>query len=55
VTPVRDGEALLGIISLHHLGGPRDWSEGELALAREGAELMRRLVSGAPSATGPAR
>jgi GAF domain-containing protein len=44
VTPVRDGEALLGIISLHHLGGPREWSERELALAHSGAALVRRLV-----------
>src|SRR5437588_5898592 len=54
VTPVRDGEALLGIISLHHLGGPRDWSARELALGRAGAELVRRLVADAPAATEPA-
>lgn len=46
VTPVRDGEALVGIISLHHLGGPRDWSARELALGRAGAELVRRLTAG---------
>jgi GAF domain-containing protein len=46
VTPVRDGEALLGIISLHHLGRPRDWSASDLALARAAAELVRRLVTG---------
>ena len=44
VTPVREGGRLLGIISLHHLGGPRDWGERELALARAGAELVARLV-----------
>lgn len=49
VTPVRDGETLLGIISLHHLGGPRDWSVRELALARAGAELVRRLMAGVPA------
>jgi maleate isomerase len=51
VTPVRDGDALLGIISLHHLGGPREWSAGELAAARAGAELVGRLMIGAPAAT----
>lgn len=51
VTPVRDGETLVGIISLHHLGGPRDWSAGELALARAGAELVRRLMVDAPDAS----
>jgi GAF domain-containing protein len=49
VTPVRDGGALLGIISLHHLGSPREWSEPELALPRAGADLVRRLVAGAPA------
>jgi GAF domain-containing protein len=44
VTPVRDGERLLGIISLHHLGGPREWSPHELALARGAAQLVARLV-----------
>ena len=45
VTPVKDGDELLGIISLHHLGSPREWSERELAIARAGAELVRRLVA----------
>jgi GAF domain-containing protein len=49
VTPVRDGSALVGIISLHHLGSPREWSDRELALPRAGADLVRRLV-GAGSA-----
>jgi GAF domain-containing protein len=49
VTPVRDGGVLLGIISLHHLGGPREWSAPELAVARSGAELVRRLVAGGPA------
>jgi GAF domain-containing protein len=51
VTPVRDGTALVGIISLHHLGGSRDWSARELALGRAGAELVRRLMAGAPVAS----
>jgi GAF domain-containing protein len=46
VTPVRDGTELRGIISLHHLGSPREWSERELALPRAGADLVRRLISG---------
>jgi GAF domain-containing protein len=45
VTPVKDGTELLGIISLHHLGSPREWSERELALPRAGAELVRRLMA----------
>jgi GAF domain-containing protein len=45
VTPVRDGAELLGIISLHHLGSPREWSERELALALAGAELVRRVIA----------
>lgn len=45
VTPVRDGAELLGIISLHHLDGPREWSDRELALARAGADLVRRLIT----------
>jgi GAF domain-containing protein len=49
VTPVKDGDELLGIISLHHLGSPREWSERELALPRAGADLVRRLVGGAPA------
>ncbi|MBV9796970.1 MAG: GAF domain-containing protein [Solirubrobacterales bacterium] len=44
VTPVRDGERLLGIISLHHLGAPREWTERELALARTAAALVAPLV-----------
>jgi GAF domain-containing protein len=50
VTPVRDGEALRGIISLHHLGGPREWAPSELARGRAGAELVRRLIAGGPAA-----
>ncbi len=46
VTPVKDGDELLGIISLHHLGGAREWSERELALPRAGADLVRRLLDG---------
>lgn len=45
VTPVKDGGELLGIISLHHLGSTREWSQRELALPRAGAALVRRLVA----------
>ena len=44
VTPVRDGERLLGIISLHHLGAPREWTTRELALARTAAKLVAPLA-----------
>ena len=46
VTPVRDGGRLLGIISLHHLGGPRDRADRELALARSAANPVAALVAG---------
>ena len=46
VTPVREGGRLLGIISLHHLGGTREWAERELSLARNGAHLVARLLGG---------
>ena len=52
VTPVRDAGELLGIISLHHLGGSREWSQDELAVARSGAELVRRLIA-PPRGEGP--
>jgi GAF domain-containing protein len=45
VTPVRDGEALMGIISLHHLDGAREWSGDELDLARSAARLVRQLLA----------
>jgi GAF domain-containing protein len=49
VTPVWEGGSLLGIISLHHLGGPREWSEAELSAPCAAAELVRRLMArGAP-------
>jgi GAF domain-containing protein len=55
VTPVRDRERLLGIISLHHLGGPREWSDRELAIPRDGADLVARIAGDAlPLAAGSA-
>jgi GAF domain-containing protein len=54
VTPVRHHDSLLGIISLHHLSGSREWSEGEKGAAFEAAELVRRLVAeDEPEKSGP--
>lgn len=44
VTAVRVDGALLGIISLHHLGGPRTWSDEEIALASDAAALVGRIL-----------
>jgi GAF domain-containing protein len=52
VTPVRDHGSLLGIISLHHLGGRREWSQAEKGAAFEAVELVRRLVADDPPAAG---
>lgn len=52
VTPVWEGGTLLGIISLHHLGGPREWSQAELSAPRAAAELVRRLMAGTTPAPG---
>jgi GAF domain-containing protein len=44
VTPVLvDGE-LRGILSLHHLGGPRTWARAETELAVEAALLASRIL-----------
>jgi GAF domain-containing protein len=45
VTPVHVHGALAGIISLHHLGGPRRWSDGEVALARDAAALVAGVLA----------
>lgn len=56
VTPVRDHGNLLGIISLHHLGGSRQWSKAEKDAALYAAELVRRLVAdGASTASAESR
>ena len=52
VTPVRDHGRLLGIISLHHLGGPREWSKAEKDAAFDAVELVRRLVADDAPADG---
>ncbi len=44
VTPVfRDGQ-LAAIVSLHQLGAPRAWSEGERGLAAAAGERVRALL-----------
>jgi GAF domain-containing protein len=49
VTPVLvDGE-LRGIVSLHHLGGPRPWTEDEAALAAGAARLAARILADEPA------
>lgn len=44
VTPVHVDDRLVAIISLHHLGGPRRWTDGETELAREAADLVGRIL-----------
>jgi maleate isomerase len=53
VTPVRDGDRLLGIISLHHLGGPREWTERELALGRAAAAVVGGILAVGEAAGSP--
>ncbi len=46
VTAVRDGRGqLIGIISLHQLGDPREWSDEETQLERAAARLVGALLS----------
>ncbi len=52
VTPVRERGNILGIISLHHLGGAREWSAREKEAALDAAELVRRLVAPSAPVTG---
>lgn len=44
VTPIRRNGRLVGILSVHHIGSPREWSEEEVELAAHAAELMERLL-----------
>lgn len=44
VTPVFLDRRLAAIVSLHQLGTPRRWSEGERALAAEAGERVRALL-----------
>ena len=54
VTPVHLHDALAGIISIHHLGGPRRWSPGEIALARGAAAVVAGVLA-AESSAAPTR
>ncbi len=64
VTAVRCEGRLVGIISLHQLGGPRAWSTEEAELAQAAADLVARILDvgppagsrrPAPARPGPAR
>jgi ribosomal protein S18 acetylase RimI-like enzyme len=44
VTPILDDGGLMGILSLHQCGEPRTWTPDEIALARESAERLKRLI-----------
>jgi GAF domain-containing protein len=44
VTAVRPRGVLRGIVSVHHLGGPRNWTEAEIALASDAARLAGRVL-----------
>jgi GAF domain-containing protein len=45
VTPVLAGDELAGIVSLHHLGGPRRWTREEIDLAAGAARLVARILA----------
>jgi GAF domain-containing protein len=45
VTAVRRDGQLVGIVSLHELRAPRDWTTEETSLARIGAELIASLLN----------
>jgi GAF domain-containing protein len=44
VTPARIDGRIAGVISLHHLGGPREWTARETELARAAAALLARIL-----------
>jgi GAF domain-containing protein len=44
VTPVMRDGTLEAIVSVHQLGAPRRWTEGEVAAATRAAERMRELL-----------
>ena len=44
VTAIRDDDRLLGMISLHELSGPREWSHEELQLASGAADMVAALL-----------
>jgi N-carbamoylputrescine amidase len=45
VTPVVNDAALGGLLSVHHLGSARDWTDAETRLASEAATLAGRLLT----------
>jgi GAF domain-containing protein len=45
VTAVRDGERLIGIVSVHVLGGTRAWAPIDLGRARRAAEDIGTLLA----------
>ena len=44
VTPVERDGAVVGIVSLHQLGAPREWSAAEIALCDETVDRLRALL-----------
>lgn len=44
VTPVFAGERLAAIVSLHQLGAPRAWTDGEVAACTEAAARVAALL-----------
>jgi GAF domain-containing protein len=44
VTPVAVDGSLRAIVSLHQLGAPRTWTDGEIGLARAAAEQIGELL-----------
>ena len=54
VTALRRNGRLLGMVSLHQLGGPRRWSAQETELATEAAELIARMIDDPPGGEGGA-
>jgi GAF domain-containing protein len=44
VTPVLAGERLAGIVSLHQLGSPRRWTDGEIESCRAAAARVGELL-----------
>jgi GAF domain-containing protein len=44
VTPVLDGERVVGIVSLHQLGSPRRWSSDEIETCRAAAARVGELL-----------
>jgi GAF domain-containing protein len=45
VTPVRDGDRLLALLSVHELRSTRNWTDDEIAACRAAAEEIRSIVS----------